>query len=198
MKMKVGYARVSTEIQNLDLQTRALTLAGCERIYEDCASGAKAIRPGLKAALRCLRDGDTLIVWRFDRLARSVPHLAQIVSGLQKRNIGFVSITEAIDTTSEIGLMMLYMLGAVAQFERALIRERIAAGLDAARSRGQQLGRRPALKPEEQKEVAHLYSSGELGTNELAARYQVHPRTIKRCLDRTFIGPPPVTRRAAK
>lgn len=182
-KMKIGYARVSTDGQNLDLQKHALNAAGCARLFEDHGfSGGKADRPGLKAALRSLRQGDTLVVWRFDRLARSVPHLANIISNLQKRGIGFVSVTEAIDTTTEIGLMMLYVLGAVAQFERALIRERIAAGLAAARAKGQQLGRRHCLTAEQRAEIRQSLSCGLELPTDLAARFNVHPRTIKRCL----------------
>lgn len=181
--MRIGYARVSTESQNLDLQKHALNAAGCSRLFEDHGfSGAKTDRPGLKAALRALRQGDILVVWRFDRLARSVPHLANIISNLQKRGIGFVSITEAIDTSTEMGLMVLYILSAIAQFERAIIRERIAAGLAAARAKGQQLGRRPCLTADQRAEIRKSLSCGAELTSDLAARFNVHPRTIKRCL----------------
>ncbi|MBY5635917.1 recombinase family protein [Rhizobium leguminosarum] len=181
--MKIGYARVSTDGQNLDLQRCALSAAGCERIFEDHGfSATRVTRPGLKAALRCLRRGDTLVVWRFDRLARSVPHLSSIISGLQKRGVGFASVTEAIDTSSEIGELILWVLGAVAGFERCLIKSRIAAGLDAARARGQQLGRRPSLSAEQRAEVKELLASQSVTAGELAERYHVHPRTIRRCL----------------
>lgn len=181
--MKIGYARVSTEGQNLDLQRHALSSAGCDRIYADHGfSGAKAARPGLKAAIRSLRPGDTLVVQRFDRLARSVPDLSNVVSNLQKRGIGFVSLTEAVDTTTEVGLLMLYILGAVAQFERALIRERIAAGLAAARAKGRQLGRRPSLTADQRAEIKTLVAAGLEVPGDLAKRFDVHPRTIRRCL----------------
>ncbi|TBG58384.1 recombinase family protein [Rhizobium leguminosarum] len=181
--MRIGYARTSTEGQNLDIQKQALKKAGCERIYEDHGfSGAKAARPGLKAATRYLRPGDTLVVQRFDRLARSVPDLSNIVSNLQKRGIGFVSLTEAIDTTTEIGLMILYVLGAIAQFERALIRERVAAGLAAARAKGQRLGRRPSLTADQRAEINRLVAAGLELPVDLAKRFAVHPRTIRRCL----------------
>lgn len=187
--MKIGYARVSTDGQNLDLQKHALEKAGCERIFQDHGfSGAKTARPGLKAASRTLRPGDTLVVWRFDRLARSVPDLSNIISNLQRRGIGFVSITEAIDTTTEVGLMMLYVLGAVAQFERALIRERITAGLAAARAKGQQLGRRPSLTADQREEIKELVAAGLGIPTELAKRFDVHPRTIRRCLIRGAAG----------
>ncbi|OWV87869.1 hypothetical protein ATY75_21130 [Rhizobium sp. N122] len=183
--MKIGYARVSTDAQNLDLQTRALNAAGCDRIFEDHGiSGARADRPGLKSALRCLQPGDTLVVWRFDRLARSVPHLAKITSGLKERGIGFASITEAIDTSSEIGEMILWVLGAVAGFERCLIKSRISAGLAAARAKGQQLGRRPSLSAEQRAEIRELLVSRSEPLSKLAERYHVHPRTIRRCLVR--------------
>ncbi|MGR9457088.1 recombinase family protein [Rhizobium leguminosarum] len=183
--MKIGYARVSTDGQNLDLQRCALSAAGCERIFEDHGfSATRVTRPGLKAALRCLRRGDTLVVWRFDRLARSVPHLSSIISGLQRRGVGFASVTEAIDTSSEIGELILWVLGAVAGFERCLIKSRIAAGLDAARARGQQLGRRPSLSAEQRAEVKELLASQSVTAGELAERFHVHPRTIRRCLVR--------------
>ena len=182
--MKVGYARVSTDGQNLDLQIVALKNAGCERIFEDHVSGAEASRPGLKSALRCLKADDTLVVWRFDRLARSVPHLAKVISNLQKRSVNFISLTEAIDTSTELGLLMLYILGSIAQFERALIRERINAGLAAARARGRTLGRRPSLDPEQRAQVRSLHAVDGICPKEIARRFGVHPRTIKRCLAR--------------
>ncbi len=187
--MRIGYARVSTESQNLDLQKHALNAAGCSRLFEDHGfSGTKTDRPGLKAALRALRQGDILVVWRFDRLARSVPHLANIISNLQRRGVGFISVTEAIDTTTEVGLLMLYVLGAVAQFERALIRERIAAGLAAARAKGQQLGRRPCLTADQRAEIRQSVSSGLELPTDLAARFNVHPRTIRRYLQDNVDG----------
>ncbi|WP_245472675.1 recombinase family protein [Rhizobium leguminosarum] len=189
-KMRIGYARTSTESQNLDIQKQALTKAGCERIFDDPArSGAQADRPGLKKAIRALQPGDTLVVQRFDRLARSVPDLSNIISNLQKRGIGFVSLTEAIDTTTEVGLMILYVLGAIAQFERALIRERVAAGLATARANGTRLGRRPSLTAEQRAEIRALVSTGSERPDELAKRYDVHLRTIRRCLLNDINGP---------
>ncbi|WP_413712526.1 recombinase family protein [Rhizobium sp. Rhizsp82] len=180
--MRIGYARVSTDGQNLDLQTSALSAAGCDRIFDDHASGAARSRPGLKAALRHLKPGDTLVVWRFDRLARSVPHLAALITSLQKRSVGFISLTEAVDTTTDIGLMIVYVLGAIAQFERALIRERVNAGLAAARARGSILGRKPALDQDQKRRVRRLCEVERLPISTVAAEFNVHPRTIRRCL----------------
>jgi DNA invertase Pin-like site-specific DNA recombinase len=135
--MNIGYARVSTQDQTLDLQKDALTKAGCERTFTDTASGASTERKGLDKALRFLRDGeDTLVVWRLDRQGRSLPHLIETVGGLEKRGIGFRSLTESIDTTASGGKLIFHTFGALAEFERNLIRERTLAGLAAARARG--------------------------------------------------------------
>ena len=131
--MLIGYARVSTTEQNLDLQKDALKQAGCERIVADTASGGKAQRSGLDRALELLRKGDTLVVWRLDRLGRSLRHLIELIGELEGRGIGFQSITEAIDTTSPGGTLVFHIFGALAEFERNLIRERTMAGLEAAR-----------------------------------------------------------------
>jgi DNA invertase Pin-like site-specific DNA recombinase len=143
--MLVGYARVSTQAQTLDLQKDALDKAGCERLLTDTISGSKAERPGLEQALSFIRPGDALVVWRLDRLGRSLRHLIETVWSLQERNIGFRSITESIDTTSSGGKLIFHVFGALAEFERELIRERTRAGLDAARARGRKEGRPRAL-----------------------------------------------------
>src|SRR6266508_2032977 len=140
--MQIGYARVSTGEQTLDLQRDALTAAGCDRICTDTASGARAERPGLTEALDHLRAGDTLVVWRLDRLGRSLRHLIETITALEQRGIGFKSLTESIDTTSSGGKLIFHIFGALAEFERELIRERTRAGLAAARARGR-LGGRP-------------------------------------------------------
>jgi DNA invertase Pin-like site-specific DNA recombinase len=140
--MKIGYARVSTDDQNLDLQRDALTAIGCERLFTDTASGAKAERPGLLEALRFARAGDVLIVWRLDRLGRSLPELVRIVSELEAAGIGFESLTERIDTSSAAGELIFHIFGSMAQFERRLMIERTRAGLAAARARGRKGGRR--------------------------------------------------------
>ncbi|MBD2044088.1 recombinase family protein [Coleofasciculus sp. FACHB-64] len=140
--MKIGYCRVSSNDQTLNLQKDALKKAGCEKIFSDTVSGAKESRPGLDKCLDQLREGDTLIVWRLDRLGRSLKHLLTLVENFSTRGIGFVSLTEAIDTTSSGGRLVFSIFGAIAEFERQIIRERTNAGLTAARSRGKKGGRR--------------------------------------------------------
>src|SRR5512142_1859137 len=134
--MLVGYARVSTEDQNLDLQRDALQTAGCGRLFTDVASGAKDERVGLAEAIAFLRPGDTLVVWKLDRLGRSLKHLIETVTALQGRKVGFRSLQESIDTTTSGGKLIFHVFGALAEFERDLIRERTQAGLRAARARG--------------------------------------------------------------
>ena len=141
----VGYARISTEDQNLDLQRDALTQAGCQRIFTDVASGAKEDRTGLAEALAFLRSGDTLVVWKLDRLGRSLQHLIETVTTLQVRQVGFRSLEESIDTTTSGGKLIFHVFGALAEFERDVIRERTQAGLQAARARGRHGGRPRAL-----------------------------------------------------
>ncbi len=144
--MLIGYARVSKNEQNLDLQRDALLKAGCreKNIFTDKITGTKAERRGLTKALSYLRSGDTLVVWRLDRLGRSLKHLIETITKLQKQNIAFKSITENIDTSTATGQLVFHIFGALAEFERNLIRERTIAGLEAARARGR-LGGRPEL-----------------------------------------------------
>lgn len=150
--MLVGYCRVSMadDRQTTDLQRDALVAAGVDRrnIYEDRVSGAKDDRPGLKACLDYLTEGDILIVWRLDRLGRSLPHLIEIVTDFKIRGIGFRSLNETIDTTTATGELLFHLFGALAQYERALIRERVIAGLRAAQRRGRRGGRPRALDQE--------------------------------------------------
>lgn len=143
--MLIGYARVSTPSQSLDLQIKALKEAGCDRIFTDVASGAKTARPGLKDAEMVLREGDALVVWKLDRLGRSIQHLIESVNTLKKRGIGFRSLQEAIDTQSSGGKLVFHIFSALAEFERDLIRERTNAGLEAARARGKKGGRPKSL-----------------------------------------------------
>src|SRR5215204_4070093 len=152
--MLIGYARVSTEDQNLDLQRDALEKAGCEQIYTDTVSGTKARRPGLEDALSHLRYGDTLVVWRLDRLGRSLRHLIETVTDLQEKGVGFKSLAESIDTTTSGGRLVFNIFGSLAEFEREIIKERTQAGLQAARSRGRTGGRPKALS---QKQVNMLH-----------------------------------------
>jgi DNA invertase Pin-like site-specific DNA recombinase len=143
--MLIGYARVSTHEQTLNLQRAALQKAECSKIFTDVISGAKTERIGLDEALNYVRKGDTLVVWRLDRLGRSLPHLITTMTGLEERGIGFKSLTESIDTTTSGGKLIFHIFGALAEFERNLIRERTQAGLTAARARGRTGGRPKAL-----------------------------------------------------
>jgi DNA invertase Pin-like site-specific DNA recombinase len=143
--MLIGYARVSTHEQTLNLQQDALTKAGCTKIFTDTASGAKTERIGLEEALTYVRKGDTLVVWRLDRLGRSLPHLITTMTDLEERGIGFKSLTENIDTTTSGGKLIFHIFGALAEFERNLIRERTQAGLTAAKARGKTGGRPKVL-----------------------------------------------------
>jgi DNA invertase Pin-like site-specific DNA recombinase len=154
--MLIGYARVSTLDQTLALQQDALTAAGCEQLYTDTASGALTDRPGLTQALSHLRAGDTLVVWRLDRLGRSLPHLIETVSALAQRGVGFRSLQEQIDTTTSGGKLVFHVFGALAEFERDLIRERTHAGLAAARARGRLFGRPKVLTPQQVKQLRSL------------------------------------------
>ncbi len=155
--MLVGYARVSTQDQNLDLQKDALAQAGCEKIVEDRLSGSVATRPGLDRMFDILRPGDTLVVWRLDRLGRGLKHLIEIVTDMETRGIGFKSLTEAIDTTNTGGKLVFHIFGALAEFERNVIRERTRAGFAAARARGRQGGRPKALDGKKQEALVSLY-----------------------------------------
>ncbi|EDF5515920.1 recombinase family protein [Salmonella enterica] len=155
--MLVGYARVSTDDQNLNLQRDALQLAGCEKIFEDQISGAKAERPGLHAVLQFVRPGDTLVIWRLDRLSRSLKDLIEMVKVLESNSIGLKSLQESIDTTSSSGMLIFHVFGALAEFERNLTRERTQAGLQAARSRGRKGGRPKVLNKDKQALAVQLY-----------------------------------------
>lgn len=156
---KIGYARVSTLEQNKDLQIEALTKAGCEKLFTDEISGSKTERVGLDACLAYLRTGDILVVWKLDRLGRSLKHLMEITARLEERSIGFTSITEHIDTTTPLGKLFFHMMGALAEFERDLIRERTQAGLAVARTHGRHGGRHNKLSAEKVALVRSMYES---------------------------------------
>lgn len=169
----IGYARVSTSEQDLALQLDTLKAAGATRIFEDRGvSGAKAERPGLTAALSFLREGDTLVVWKLDRLGRSMTHLLQVVAELEGRGVGFRSLTETINTTTPTGRLVFHLFGALGQFERDLIRERTGAGLRAAAARGRKGGRPIALTSEKVARARQLIASG-LNVREAATRVKV-------------------------
>lgn len=155
--MRIGYARVSTHDQNLDLQKDALAKAGCEKIVVDQASGKTLNRSGLDQVRVLLRAGDVLVVWRLDRLGRSLGHLIELMAELEGQGIGFQSLTEAIDTTSPGGKLVFHIFGAMAEFERNLIRERTKAGLDAARARGRKGGRPKTLNTQQRALAVDLY-----------------------------------------
>jgi DNA invertase Pin-like site-specific DNA recombinase len=158
--MLIGYGRVSTHEQILNLQQDALTTAGCNKIFTDTASGAQAERKGLEQALSYVRKGDTLVVWRLDRLGRSLPHLIATMTALDERGIGFKSLTENIDTTTSGGKLIFHIFGALAEFERNLIRERTQAGLIAARARGRKGGRPKVLTAQKRSIAKELYDTG--------------------------------------
>ena len=151
--MNIGYARVSTQDQNLDLQNDALKAAGCDKIYTDKMSGAKTNRPGLEEILGFIRKGDTLVVWKLDRLGRSLKHLIQVMQLLDERGVYFKSVQESLDTSTPGGKLIFHVFGALAEFERDIIRERTMAGLAAARARGR-VGGRPRKLSKKQVEMA--------------------------------------------
>jgi DNA invertase Pin-like site-specific DNA recombinase len=180
--MLVGYSRVSTQDQNPALQLDALQAAGCEKLFVEKASGAQRDRPELLAALDYLRAGDSLVVWKLDRLARSLKQLIETVELLESRSIGLRSLTEAIDTTTAGGKLVFHVFGALAEFERSIIRERTRAGLEAARARGKKGGRPPALVAKDLAAAKAMLSDPEITMEEVAKRLQVAPSTLYRHL----------------
>jgi DNA invertase Pin-like site-specific DNA recombinase len=181
--MEIGYARVSTGEQTLDLQLDALTKAGCDKVYTETASGAKAERQVLEEVLGYLRPGDTLVVWRLDRLGRSLRHLIEVVAQLAERGIGFKSLTEQIDTTTPGGKLIFHVFGALAEFERDLIRERTHAGLAAARARGRLGGRPRKLADAKQLELARaLYQDGQMDIATICQTLGISRATLYRYL----------------
>lgn len=180
--MLIGYARVSTRDQKPHLQLDALQEAGCERIFEETASGAKRDRPELKAVLDFMRAGDNLVVWKLDRLARSTRQLLETVEALELRGIGLKILTQNIDTTNAGGRLIFTVFSAIAEFEREIIRERTRAGLDAARSRGRTGGRPRALSDKDLKEARVLLTDPEITVEDVARRLGVGPSTLYRYL----------------
>lgn len=180
--MLIGYARVSTTDQTSDLQVDALRHVGCERIFEDVASGVSATKKGLEEALSFARPGDTLVVWRLDRLGRSVAQLVTLVNQLKERDIEFQSLVEAIDTSTATGKFFFHIVAAFAELERNLIRERTKAGLLAARARGR-VGGRPLAFDEKTFEMAlRLHEANDLSVGELCERLGIAKRTFYRRL----------------
>ncbi|WP_176017061.1 recombinase family protein [Burkholderia sp. BCC0398] len=179
--MRIGYARVSTDEQSLGLQIDALTRAGCDVVFSDQGiSGGDFHRPGLDAALARIEKGDALVVWRLDRLGRSLSKLIDLVNHLARRGIDFTSLTESINTASPGGRLVFHMMGALAEFERSLISERTRAGLAAARARGKKIGRQRLMTPDRCAHARVLLKTSTI--TEVAAHFNVHPRTVKRAL----------------
>src|SRR5258707_5599229 len=178
--MLLGYARLSTVDQNLALQPDALTEAGCAKIFTEQMSGAVTDRPALHDALEFARSGDTLIVWKLDRLARSMKQLIETVETLRVRGIGFRSLTEALDTTTAQGRLVFHMFGALAEFERSLIRERTQAGLAAARRAGRTGGRPPKLTDDDIEAAKAMLANPDIGVTQIAHRLGVSPATLYR------------------
>lgn len=178
MSQKIGYARVSTDDQNLDLQRDALQRAGCATIYEEHASGKTTARIELGQCLKALRAGDTLTVWRLDRLGRSLPDLVHIVADLEKRGIAFESVTEKIETGSAAGKLVFHVFASLAEFERNLIRERTKAGLAAARARGRHGGRKQKLDDKQIRQIKALLKDPAANVTEIARLYCVSRTTI--------------------
>lgn len=185
--MLIGYARVSTQDQNPALQLDALQAVGCEKVFVEKASGAQRERPELQAALEYARAGDTLVVWKMDRLARSLKQLTETVELLAGRDIGFRSLTEAIDTTTAGGKLVFHIFGALAEFERSLIAERTRAGLNAARAQGRTGGRPRVLAPEQVDTARALLMSG-VSRREAARRLGINETTLRRALDASASG----------
>lgn len=176
--MLIGYARVSTADQNQHLQRDALKAAGCVEIFEDTASGAKRDRPGLSNALSRCQPGDSLAVWKLDRMGRSLSHLIEIVRGLEARGIGFRSLTESLDTTTPAGRLIFHVFGALGEFERDLIRERTRAGLAAARIRGRKGGRPREISDEKLKAIEAMLPDAALTMDQISERVGVKRNTI--------------------
>jgi len=178
--MLIGYARISTQDQSLDLQLDALKRAGCEKVFSDVASGAKAARPNLEQALSHAREGDTLVVWKLDRLGRSLRHLIDTVQALSARGVGFRSLQESIDTTTPGGKLVFHVFGALAEFERDLIRERTNAGLASARARGRKGGRPKALSEKKRQQVKALIKDPSISIAEICRTLGVSRSTLYR------------------
>lgn len=182
--MLIGYARVSTDDQNLDLQRDALKGAGCERIFEDTVSGTKAERIGLAALMNVLRVSDTVVIWRLDRLGRSLKNLIQLVEYLENAGVGLRSLQENIDTASSGGRLVFHLFGALAEFERNLIRERTQAGLLAARARGRMGGRPNRLNPTKRALALKLYHERNHTIDQICQMMGISKSTLYNYLDK--------------
>jgi DNA invertase Pin-like site-specific DNA recombinase len=182
--MLIGYARVSTRDQDAAAQVAALEKAGCELIFQEKASGGRWARPELHRLLGQLRKGDIVVVWKLDRLSRSLRDVLTLMDKIVQAKAGFRSLTESIDTTSPGGRMMMQIVGTFAEFERAMLRERTRSGLDAARKQGRVGGRKPKLATHQQQEIVKLVKSGKKTAADVARLFNVHPATVSRILKR--------------
>ena len=196
--MIIGYARVSTQDQNPQLQLDALAGAGSEQVFHETAAGTFRDRPELSACLRTLRKGDALVVWKLDRLARSLKDLVEVIHDLNRRGVGFRSLTESIDTTTPGGRLVFHIFGALAEFEHSLIRERTIAGLNAARARGRKGGRKHALSDQDVRKAAAMLSDPKITKTEVAKHVGVSRVTLNSALGRAGLDAPPVVDQAAR
>lgn len=182
--MIIGYARVSTQDQNLELQLDALQKAGCEETFHEKITGKSKERPELNLCFKTLRKGDVLVVWKLDRLARSLKDLVEIISNLESRGVGFRSLTESIDTTSPSGKLIFHIFGALAEFEHSLIRERTLAGLASARARGRIGGRKPSMSQQDVRKAAAMLKDPLITKKEVAEHFKVSRLTLNKSLIR--------------
>nr|WP_223260967.1 recombinase family protein [Hydrogenovibrio crunogenus] len=182
--MFVGYARVSTQDQNLELQVDALSKAGCEQTFKEKITGKSKDRPELSFCLKMLRAGDVLVVWKLDRLARSLKDLVEIISELEAKGVGFKSLTESIDTTSPGGKLIFHIFGALSEFEHSLIRERTLEGLKAARARGRKGGRKPSMTRSDVQKAAAMLKDPNITKKEVAEHFKVSRLTLNKSLTR--------------
>lgn len=189
--MLLGYARVSTQDQHPELQLDALRAAGCEQLFHEKMTGKLAERPELEACLRTLRSGDTLVVWKLDRLGRSLKNLVEIIHALEQRGVAFRSLTESIDTASAGGRLIFHIFGALAEFEHSLIRERTMAGLLAARARGRLGGRKAKLSAADVRKASAMLLDPLMTKAEVARHFQVSRVTLNAALDRAKLGANP-------
>jgi len=185
--MLIGYARVSTQDQETAAQIAALKTSGCELIFQEKASGGRWDRPELHRLLGQLRKGDVLVVWKLDRLSRSLKDVLSLMEKIAQAQAGFHSLTEAIDTTSAGGRMMMQIVASFAEFERSMLRERTRSGLDEARKQGRIGGRHPKLKPTQQQEIVILVKTGQKTAAAAARLFNVHPATVSRLLHRAKV-----------
>jgi DNA invertase Pin-like site-specific DNA recombinase len=183
--MFIGYARVSTQEQDNTAQNAALEAAGCELIFSEKASGGRWQRPELEQLLRQLRKGDVVVVWKLDRLSRSLKDVLHIMEKIEAAGAGFRSLTEAIDTTTPAGRMMMQIVASFAEFEREMLRERTKNGMNAARDRGQRMGRPPKLTDAQKKEIVRLVNEGIHTPAQTARLFKVHRATVSRLMSQS-------------